>query len=163
MIKIALIGNPNCGKSTLFNALTKSYQKTGNWTGVTISEKVGLYKKDKTVQIVDLPGLYSFDTNSIDEKIVKNYLKDKKPDVLINVIDGTNLERNLYLTSELANQNIPVVIAVNMLDQLKKNHIKFNEKALEDAFGVPVIPISAVKGENLDLLISKTKQNKKRI
>ena len=163
MVKIALIGNPNSGKSTLFNALTTSYQKTGNWTGVTVSEKVGEYKKDKTVQIVDLPGLYSFDTNSVDEKIVKDYLSKNQIDAIINVVDGTNLERNLYLTCELSNLNIPIVIAVNMFDQLEKNNIKLDVKKLEQILNVSIVPISAVKRKNLDLLIKNALTTKKRL
>ncbi len=154
MTEISLIGNPNCGKTTLFNALTGSYQKTGNWTGVTTEQKTGLYKKNKSIKIVDLPGLYSLDTNSLDERVVLKYLKNNKPKVIINIVDGTNLERNLYLTCELANLNIPTVIAVNMYDELLKNKINLSIKGLENLFGVPVVPISALKGANIDQLIS---------
>ena len=150
---IAIIGNPNCGKTTLFNALTGTYQKTGNWTGVTTEKKEGRYKKDKTVKLVDLPGIYSFDAKSEDERAVISYLKKSPPKVVINIVDGTNLERNLYLTCELALLKIPTVIAVNMYDQLQKNGIKLNEEKLSEMFGVPVVPISAVKGTNLDKLI----------
>lgn len=161
MLEIALIGNPNCGKTTLFNTLTGSHQKTGNWTGVTVEQKVGYYKKDKSIKIIDLPGLYSLNANSIDEKVVYKYLKETPPDAIINIIDGTNLERNLYLTCELAHLNIPVVIAVNMYDQLLKNNVMLNLKAFEKIFGVPVIPISAIKKANIETLINIAKTNKK--
>ena len=105
---ICLIGNPNCGKTTLFNTLTGTYQKVGNWTGVTTEKTEGVYKKDKTVQIVDLPGLYSFDANSIDEKVVTTYLKETPPDCIISVLDGTNLQRNLLLALKLLSLNIPL-------------------------------------------------------
>ena len=160
MTEIALIGNPNCGKTTLFNYLTGSYQKTGNWTGVTTQEKSGVYKKDKTIKIVDLPGLYSLDTNSEDEKVVLKYFNTNKPKAIINIVDGTNLERNLYLTCELAKLNIPTVIAVNMYDELVKNNIKLSVEALSNVFGVPVVPISALKGVNVHKLISITTKAK---
>ena len=153
MTEFALIGNPNCGKTTLFNALTGSYQKTGNWTGVTTEQKAGYYKKDKTIKIVDLPGLYSLDTNSSDERVVIKYLSQNKPKILINVVDGTNLERNLYLTCELASLKIPTVIAVNMYDELLKSKAKVSLQALERLFGVPVVPVSALKGANIHELI----------
>ncbi len=154
MTEIALIGNPNCGKTTLFNTLTGSYQKTGNWTGVTTERKSGRYKKDKSVNIIDLPGLYSLDTKATDERVVLKYLSLNKPKAIINIVDGTNLERNLYLTCELAQINIPTVIAVNMYDELEKNNIKLSLKYLESLFGVPVVPISALKGTNIDKLMS---------
>ncbi len=154
MTEIALIGNPNCGKTTLFNALTGSYQKTGNWAGVTTEQKSGLYKMDKNIKIVDLPGLYSLDTNSEDERVVFKYLNSNLPKAIINIVDGTNLERNLYLTCELANLDIPTVIAVNMYDQLSKNNINLSIKRLQTLFGVPVVPISALKGTNIHKLIS---------
>ena len=126
---VALIGNPNCGKTTLFNALTGTYQKTGNWTGVTTEKKEGRYKKDKAVQIIDLPGIYSFDAKSEDERAVISYLKNTPPKAIINIVDGTNLERNLYLTCELAMLKIPTVIAVNMFDQLQKNGVKISTRS----------------------------------
>ncbi len=158
MTEIALIGNPNCGKTTLFNALTGSYQKTGNWTGVTTERKTGQYKKDKNINIVDLPGLYSLDTNSEDERVVLKYLKENKPKVIINIVDGTNLERNLYLTCELAVLGFPTVIAVNMYDELEKNNVKLSIEKLQDLFGVPVVPISALKERNVDVLMQVAKK-----
>jgi ferrous iron transport protein B len=151
---IALIGNPNSGKTTLFNSLTGTYQKTGNWTGVTTEKKVGAYKKDKRIKIIDLPGLYSLSTHGDDERAVIEYLKDTPPKAIINIVDGTNLERNLYLTTELAKLNIPMVIAVNMADQLKKNNIKLDHEKLSQIFGVPVVLISALKNSDVDRLVS---------
>jgi ferrous iron transport protein B len=128
---LALIGNPNSGKTTLFNALTGAYQKTGNWTGVTTEKKIGKYKKDKKILIVDLPGLYSLSAHGEDEQAVTEYLRKTPPSAIINIVDGTNLERNLYLTLELKKLNIPMVIAVNMADELQKNGIKLNAKKRE--------------------------------
>ena len=159
-MKIALIGNPNCGKTTLFNNLTDSYQKTGNWTGVTVEVKTAKYKKNSSIEIVDLPGIYSFEPNSLDEKIVIKYLKDSPPDVIINVLDGTNLERNLYLTLELSFLDIPTIIAVNMSDQLEKDHIKLDEKKFENIFDTNVVSISAQKGTNVEKLINIALRNK---
>ncbi len=150
---IALIGNPNCGKTTLFNALTGTYQKTGNWTGVTTEKKIGQYKKDRRVKIVDLPGLYSLSAHGEDEMAVIKYLKKTPPKAIINIVDGTNLERNLHLSIELSKLNLPMVIAVNMADDLKKNGIKLNAKKLSLTFGVPVVEISALKNMNLDKLM----------
>lgn len=153
MKTLALIGNPNCGKTTLFNLLTGTYQKVGNWAGVTTERIDGVYKKDKSIKLVDLPGLYSLSANSPDEKAVLNYLKNSPPDCIICVADGTNLERNLYLTSELARLDIPCVIAVNFCDELQKNGITLKENILEEKFGMPVIQISALKKINTDKLI----------
>ena len=154
MKTLALIGNPNCGKTTLFNLLTGTYQKVGNWAGVTTERIDGVYKKDKSIKLVDLPGLYSLSANSPDEKAVLNYLKNSPPDCIICVADGTNLERNLYLTSELARLDIPCVIAVNFCDELQKNGITLKENILEEKFGMPVIQISALKKINTDKLIT---------
>lgn len=161
--EIALIGNPNCGKTTLFNSLTGTYQKTGNWTGVTVDKKHGEYKKDSDIKIVDLPGLYSLTAKSNDERIVIDYVKNSKPTAIINVVDGTNLERNLFLSLELSSLNIPTVIAVNMIDRLDKNKIKFNIDALKHFLGVPVVAISALKGDNLGDLIKIALENKKTV
>lgn len=152
---ICLIGNPNCGKTSLFNLLTGTYQKTGNRCGVTTESKTGRYKKDKRIKITDLPGLYSLSAFSEDESAVLDYLKKSSPDAIINVVDGTNLERNLYLTFQLKKLNLPVVIAVNMIDDLKRNKIAFNPDELSDIFGVPVVGISAKKGIGIDSLVKK--------
>ena len=159
-MKIALIGNPNCGKTTLFNSLTNTYQKTGNWTGVTVEAKRANYKYDQSIEIVDLPGIYSLDANSLDEKAVIKYLKETPPDVIINVLDGTNLERNLYLTCELSSLNIKTVIAVNMCDQLEKNNIKLDVQNFSRIFDAIIVPISAQKGTNVDKLINTILDNK---
>ena len=151
---IALVGNPNCGKTTLFNRLTGTYQRVGNWTGVTTEKKVGQYKKDRNISVVDLPGLYSLNGNSVDEKATLNFLKENKPNAIINVVDGTNLERSLYLTIELMSLGIPTVIAINMFDDLKNNGIELNVQNLSQLFDLPVIPISALKNVNVDKLVS---------
>ena len=150
---IALIGNPNSGKTTLFNALTGSNQKVGNWTGVTVEKKESSYKKDKQVKIVDLPGLYSIKGQSIDQKTAFNYLIKNKPTAVINVVDGTNLERNLFLTLELLRLNVPIVIAINMCDELEKNNVKLDVKKLSEILNVPIVFISALKGKNLDEVV----------
>jgi ferrous iron transport protein B len=150
---IALIGNPNSGKTTLFNTITGTYQKTGNWTGVTTEKKEGAYKKDKRIKVVDLPGLYSLSAHGEDEMAVIKYLKKTPPKAIINIVDGTNLERNLYLTTELVELNVPIVIAVNMVDDLEKNGIKLRTEKLSALFGVPVVPVSALKNINIDKLI----------
>ena len=156
---IALVGNPNSGKTTLFNALTGTYQKVGNWTGVTTEKKQGEYKKDKRIKIIDLPGLYSFSANGIDEKTAYNYLKNSPPKVIINVVDATNLERNLFLTTEILSLNIPTVIALNMFDELLSNGIKVNTNELSKKLGVPVIPVSALKKINLEELMTAAINN----
>lgn len=158
---IALIGNPNSGKTTLFNSLTGTYQKTGNWTGVTTEKKIGKLKKDKSISVVDLPGLYSLSTHGEDEKAVTDYLNSTPPKAIINIVDGTNLERNLYLTTELLELNIPMVIAVNMVDELNKNGIKLDDKKLSKLFGVPVVLISALKNTDTDKLIETAKNLKR--
>lgn len=150
---IALVGNPNCGKTTLFNALTGTHQKVGNWTGVTTERKIGEYKRDKSIKIIDLPGLYSLSATAVDERESFNFLTKNRPNAIINVIDGTNLERNLYLTLELCTLGLPLVLAVNMCDELEKNNLKFNAEKLSQIFGVPVILVSALKNKNIDKLI----------
>ena len=148
-IRIALAGNPNCGKTTLFNALTGSNQFVGNWPGVTVEYKEGKYKGNKDVVIVDLPGIYSLSPYTLEEVVSRNYLIDEKPDAIINVIDGTNLERNLYLTTQMVELGIPVVIAVNMMDVVEKSGDKINTKKLSEEIGVPVVEISALKNRGL--------------
>jgi ferrous iron transport protein B len=147
-IKIALAGNPNSGKTTLFNALTGSNQVVGNWPGVTVEKKEGRLKgrKDKDVVIMDLPGIYSLSPYSLEEVISRNYLIDERPDVILNIIDGTNLERNLYLTTQLTELGIPVVVAVNMMDVVKRNGDRIHSDALAKTLGCRVVEISALKG-----------------
>ena len=152
-IRIALAGNPNCGKTTLFNALTGSNQFVGNWPGVTVEYKEGKYKGDKEVTIVDLPGIYSLSPYTLEEVVSRNYLIDEKPDAIINVIDGTNLERNLYLTTQIVELGIPVVIAVNMMDVVEKNGDKIYANKLSEEIDVPVIEISALKNRGLKEIV----------
>ncbi len=158
--KIALLGNPNCGKTTLFNALTGTYQKVGNWAGVTTEVKDGVWKKDKNVKIIDLPGVYSFSALSLDEQAVENFLKTDRPDCIINVVDGTNLERNLYLTVLASRLKIPTVIAVNFCDELEKAGAKINVFELSNIFGVPAVGVSALKNINLDDLMELALNNR---
>ena len=148
-IKIALAGNPNCGKTTLFNALTGSNQYVGNWPGVTVEKKEGRLKGNKDVTVVDLPGIYSLSPYTLEEVVSRNYLIDEKPEVILNIIDGTNLERNLYLTTQLTELGIPVLIAVNMMDVVRKNGDQINIKKLAEETGCEVVEISALKGEGI--------------
>ena len=145
-IKIALAGNPNCGKTTLFNSLTGSNQFVGNWPGVTVEKKEGKLKGDKDVSIIDLPGIYSLSPYTLEEVVTRNYLIKERPNVILNIIDGTNLERNLYLTTQLMELGIPVVVAVNMMDIIEKNGDKLNTKNLSKELGCTVVEISAFKG-----------------
>ena len=145
-IKIALAGNPNCGKTTLFNALTGANQFVGNWPGVTVEKKEGKLKGHKNVVIMDLPGIYSLSPYTLEEVVARNYLIGEKPDAIINIIDGTNIERNLYLTTQIIELGIPVVMAVNMMDLVVKNGDTINIKVLGDALGCEVVEISALKG-----------------
>ena len=148
-IKIALAGNPNCGKTTLFNALTGSNQFVGNWPGVTVEKKEGKLKKHDNVIIMDLPGIYSLSPYTLEEVVARNYLIEQRPDAILNIIDGTNLERNLYLTTQLTELGIPVVIAVNMMDVVRKNGDVINIKELSRELGCKVIEISALKGDGV--------------
>lgn len=148
-IKIALAGNPNSGKTTLFNALTGSNQYVGNWPGVTVEKKEGAYKKDKDIIITDLPGIYSLSPYTLEEVVARNYLVGERPDAILNIVDGTNIERNLYLTTQLIELGIPVVIAINMMDIVRKNGDKINIEILSKKIGCPVIEISALKGEGI--------------
>ncbi len=154
-IKIALAGNPNCGKTTLFNALTGSSQYVGNWPGVTVEKKEGKYKGNKEVFIEDLPGIYSLSPYTLEEVVSRNYLITNRPDAIINIVDGTNLERNLYLTTQVLELGIPVIVAVNMLDILEKKGDKVNLKALSEVLGCEVVAISALKGTGVKELIDK--------
>lgn len=148
-IKIALAGNPNCGKTTLFNALTGSNQFVGNWPGVTVEKKEGRLKKHEGVIITDLPGIYSLSPYTLEEVVARNYLISERPDAILNIVDGTNLERNLYLTTQLTELGIPVVVAVNMMDVVKKNGDKINTAELSRELGCNVVEISALKGTGI--------------
>ena len=155
-LRFALVGNPNSGKTTLFNALTGSTAHVGNWPGVTVDKKVGTYKKgDTPVEIVDLPGIYSLSPYTPEEVIARNYILDEKPDCIVNIVDATNLERNLYLTTQLLEIDVPVVIALNMTDVLEKRGDDVDEQTLEKRIGVPVVEISALKSTNVDALVER--------
>ena len=164
-IKIALAGNPNSGKTTLFNALTGSNQYVGNWPGVTVEKKEGAYKKDKDIIITDLPGIYSLSPYTLEEVVARNYLVGERPDAILNIVDGTNIERNLYLTTQMIELGIPVVIAINMMDLVRKNGDKINIDILSQKLHCPVIEISALKGEGIqeaaDAAIEAAKQGRK--
>ena len=156
MKRFALAGNPNCGKTTLFNGLTGSTAHVGNWPGVTVDKKEGVYKKCKEpISIVDLPGIYSLSPYTPEEVISRNYILDEKPDCVINVVDATNLERNLYLTTQIIEMDVPVIIALNMMDVLEKEGTKIDEKQLENQLGVPVVKVSAIKEKGLDELMKR--------
>lgn len=148
-IKIALAGNPNCGKTTLFNALTGSNQYVGNWPGVTVEKKEGKLKKNSDVIITDLPGIYSLSPYTLEEVVARNYLITERPDAILNIVDGTNLERNLYLTTQLLELGIPVVVAINMMDTVKKNGDKIDTEELSRKLGCKIVEISALKGTGI--------------
>lgn len=148
-MRIALAGNPNCGKTTLFNALTGSNQFVGNWPGVTVEKKEGKLKKHDGVTVIDLPGIYSLSPYTLEEVVARNYLIGERPDAILNLVDGTNLERNLYLTTQLTELGIPVVVAVNMMDVVKKSGDKINTKELSRELGCAVVEISALKGTGI--------------
>ena len=145
-IKIALAGNPNCGKTTMFNALTGANQFVGNWPGVTVEKKEGTYTRDKDVTITDLPGVYSLSPYSPEEVVTRDYLLDGRPDAVINLVDATNLERNLYLTTQILDLGLPVVVALNMMDLVEKNGDKIDVAKLSKKLGCPVVETSALKG-----------------
>lgn len=149
-IEIALAGNPNCGKTTLFNALTGANQYVGNWPGVTVEKKEGKLKKDKNVVVTDLPGIYSLSPYTLEEVVARNYLINERPDAILNIVDGTNLERNLYLTTQLTELGIPVVIAINMIDIVNKNRDKIDVAQLSRELGCKVVEISALKGKGIE-------------
>ena len=154
MKKVALAGNPNSGKTTLFNSLTGATAHVGNWPGVTVDKREGTYKKlDEPMNIVDLPGIYSLSPYTPEEVVSRNYILEDKPDVVINVVDATNIERNLYLTTQLLEIDVPIVVALNMSDVVRRNGGKIDIKKLSQKLGVPVVEISALKGENLDGLM----------
>ena len=157
-LNIALAGNPNCGKTTLFNEITGSKQHVGNWPGVTVEKKEGKYKKDKGMTIVDLPGIYSLSPYSAEEIVARNYIVEEKPDVLINIIDGTNIERNMYLTLQILETGIPTVVALNMMDEVESSGTKIDIDKISKALGVKVVPIVARNGKNIDLLMNEVKK-----
>ena len=148
-IRIALAGNPNSGKTTLFNSLTGSNQFVGNWPGVTVEKKEGKLRKHDGVTITDLPGIYSLSPYTLEEVVARNYLINERPDAILNIIDGTNLERNLYLTTQLVELGIPVVVAINMMDVVKKNGDKLNSQDLSRQLDCKVVEISALKGNGV--------------
>ena len=149
-LRIALAGNPNCGKTTLFNALTGSNQFVGNWPGVTVEKKEGKLKKHDGVIVTDLPGIYSLSPYTLEEVVARNYLIGERPDAILNIVDGTNLERNLYLTTQLTELGIPVVIAINMMDVVRKSGDKINVEELSRELGCKIIEISALKGTGIE-------------
>ena len=154
-VTIALAGNPNCGKTTMFNALTGANQYVGNWPGVTVEKKEGKLKNQKDVTVTDLPGIYSLSPYTLEEVVSRDYLLKEKPDVIIDLVDATNLERNLYLATQLLEIGIPVVIALNMVDLLKKNNIHINVKGLSSALGCPIVETSALKGTGLKEVVDE--------
>ena len=163
-LKIALAGNPNSGKTTLFNALTGSNQYVGNWPGVTVEKKEGALKKHEGVTLTDLPGIYSLSPYTLEEVVARNYLVEERPDAILNIIDGTNLERNLYLTTQLTELGIPVVIAINMMDVVRKNGDVIDMEKLSRAMGCPIVEVSALKGDGIteaaELAIEAAKNGK---
>lgn len=163
MKRFALAGNPNCGKTTLFNGLTGSTAHVGNWPGVTVDKREGVYKKcAEPISIVDLPGIYSLSPYTPEEVIARNYILDEKPDCVINIVDATNLERNLYLSTQILEIDVPVVIALNMMDMVEKSGDKIDEKTLEARLGVPVVKISALKEKGLKELMDKAYEESKK-
>ena len=152
-VTIALIGNPNSGKTTMFNDLTGSAQYVGNWPGVTVEKKEGKLRGHKDVTVVDLPGIYSLSPYTLEEVISRQYIQKERPDVIIDLVDASNLERNLYLTTQLMEMGIPVVVALNMMDLVRKQGRMIDIKTLSELLGCPVVPTSAVKGEGLKDLI----------
>lgn len=157
-LNIALAGNPNCGKTTLFNEITGSKQHVGNWPGVTVEKKEGKYKKNKEMNIVDLPGIYSLSPYSAEEIVARNYIVEEKPDVLINIIDATNIERNMYLTLQILETGIPTIVALNMMDEVENSGTKIDIDKISKYLGVKVIPIVARNGKNVDGLMNEVKK-----
>lgn len=167
-IKIALAGNPNCGKTTMFNALTGANQYVGNWPGVTVEKKEGRLKgkrKNEDIIITDLPGIYSLSPYTLEEVVSRDYILKENPDVIIDLVDATNIERNLYLTTQLIETGVPVVIALNMADLLEKRNIKIDTKRLSMLLNCPIIETSALKQTGLDALVDEAVKvaNKKEV
>ena len=164
-ITIGIAGNPNCGKTTLFNALTGTKQRVGNWPGVTVERKTGNYSyKGKNIEVVDLPGIYSLSTSSLDEQIARDYILKEKPDLIINIVDASNLERNLYLTIQLIEMKTPLVVVLNMMDMVKQKNIKIKIESLSKMLDCPVVCTVANKAQGipeLRNLISETMEKKK--
>jgi ferrous iron transport protein B len=149
MTTIALAGNPNSGKTTLFNALTGSSQRVGNWPGVTVDKKIGRLKKHKDVSVVDLPGIYSLSPYTLEEVVSRDYLVGERPDAVVNVVDASNIERNLFLTVQLLDVGIPTVVALNMMDVVKKAGDRIDTEKLSALLNCPVVEISALRGDGL--------------
>jgi ferrous iron transport protein B len=160
-IKIALAGNPNCGKTTLFNILTGANHYVGNWAGVTVEKKSGfLNHEGNKIEVLDLPGIYSLSPFTIEEKVTRKYIIDEKPDVVINIVDGCNLERNLYLTTQILELNVPVILAVNMMDEVEKQGLSLDLDGISKDLGIAVIPISASKNQGIDKLLDNVVRSK---
>ena len=154
-VRVALAGNPNCGKTTMFNNLTGANQYVGNWPGVTVEKKEGKWKKNKEVIVTDLPGIYSLSPYTLEEVVSRDYLLKEDPDVIVNLVDATNIERNLYLTTQLMETGIPVVIALNMADLLEKRNIRIDTERLSMLLNAKIIETSALKGDGLDELMEE--------
>ncbi|MEF2845029.1 MAG: FeoB small GTPase domain-containing protein, partial [Eggerthellaceae bacterium] len=153
-MRVALAGNPNSGKTTLFNALTGSNQYVGNWPGVTVEKKEGALKNDMSIEVTDLPGIYSLSPYTLEEVVARNFLIEEKPDAILNIVDGSNLERNLYLTTQLLEMGIPVVVAINMMDIVRRRVDEINIDQLSKELHCHVIEISALKNEGIDEVIN---------
>jgi len=166
IVKVALAGNPNVGKTAIFNGLTGMRQHVGNWPGVTVEKKEGRYiHKGDDFLVVDLPGIYSLSAVSIDEKIARNFLAEENPDVVVAIVDGTNLERNLYLVSELMDLGVNLIIAVNFMDEVEKNNMKVDIQRLSEILGIPIVGTVAIKGHGIQKLkeeIFKASRSKSR-
>ena len=156
---IALAGNPNCGKTTLFNGLTGANQYTGNWPGVTVEKKEGKYKRDKEASIMDLPGVYSLSPYTPEEIVTRDYLMSGQPDVVVNIVDATNLERNLYLTTQILDLGLPTVIALNMMDLVEKNGDVIDVTELSEKLGCPIVEISALRGRGTEQVIERDRKS----
>lgn len=154
-INIGLVGNPNCGKTTMFNNLTGSFQYVGNWPGVTVEKKSGIVKHKENVNLIDLPGIYSLSPYTLEEVITRDYIINEKPDIIINIVDASNIERNLYLTTQIIEMGIPTIIALNMMDIVKKNGDSIDIDRLEEIIGCPIVETTALKGDGLSILIEK--------